>query len=120
MLRVFINGLLLSSIKRSTPVAAAQQRRLLPGLDPTRQNLFALPTCRSLNTMDQPFEKMAEEGVPQATGSKQEELQKEEEAKALPKLSPQEFRKFNALAEKMNYFVRISNNVTLRSLLTTT
>lgn len=58
--------------------------------------------------MEQPFEKMEEEGIPQCTGPQEQELRKEEEEKALPKLSKEEFRKYNALAEKMNYFVGTS------------
>jgi hypothetical protein len=53
------------------------------------------------------FKDMAEQGLPQCTGPRQEEVQKEEEAKALPKLSREEFRAYNSMAEHMNYFVRL-------------
>ncbi len=59
--------------------------------------------------MDAPenaFEKMAEEGLPHCTGPRQEEIQKEEEEKALPKLTKEQFRQYNSMAEHMNYFVR--------------
>ena len=55
--------------------------------------------------MEQPFEKMAEEGVPKVAGPTEADLPKPEEEQALPKLNAQEFRQYNRMAEHMNYFV---------------
>jgi len=57
--------------------------------------------------MEQPFEKMEQEGVPKcdqpsdAAAAKQEEQQ-------VPKLSAQEFRVYNRMAEHMDMFVCLS------------
>jgi hypothetical protein len=59
--------------------------------------------------MEQPFQKMEEEGVPQCSGPREAEMKKDEEEKALPKLSKQEFRQYNSMAEHMNYFVCVSD-----------
>jgi len=106
MLRVLLQGLLVSNIRR-TAVAASSHTSL--------HSRSLASTCRNpnnhinLNTMDAPenaFEKMAEEGLPHCTGPRQEEIQKEEEEKALPKLTKEQFRQYNSMAEHMNYFVR--------------
>lgn len=61
----------------------------------------------NFNTMEpqqQPFEAMAKEGVPKAeepTGV----AKPEREEQNLPKLSPQDFRVYNRMAEHMDMFV---------------
>jgi len=54
--------------------------------------------------MSNPFEKMAEE-IPQASAPTEAAAPKQEE-QDLPKLSPQEFRTYNRMAEHMDMFVR--------------
>jgi hypothetical protein len=98
MLRLFVRGLLFSNIRRT---AGVQSSYIHP-------SLLSASTCRNLNTMEQPFQKMEEEGVLQCSGPKEAEMKKDEEEKALPKLRKQEFRQYNSMAEHMNYFVRVS------------
>ena len=58
----------------------------------------------------QPIEKTVEEGVPQCVGPKTTEVQKDQvEEKTWPKLSPADFKKYNRMAEHMDYFVSTSN-----------
>jgi hypothetical protein len=95
MLRLFVRGLLFSNIRRTAGVNSSH----------VHPSLLSASTCRNLNTMEQPFQKMEEEGVPQCSGPKEAEMKKDEEEKALPKLSKQEFRQYNSMAEHMNYFV---------------
>jgi len=56
--------------------------------------------------MERPFEKM-EEQIPKAPEPTSAAAPKQEEQE-LPKLSPQEFRIYNRMAEHMDMFVRIS------------
>ena len=60
--------------------------------------------------MEQPVEKMADEGVPRCAGPTEASVPNQEE-KALPKLSAQEFRQYNRMAEHMNYFVSICTHL---------
>ncbi|KAK4544437.1 hypothetical protein LTR36_004328 [Oleoguttula mirabilis] len=53
--------------------------------------------------MEQPFEKMAEEGLPKSDKPTEVAAPKAEE-QCLPKLSPQEFRTYNRMAEHMDMF----------------
>ena len=75
-----------------------------------RYRLYGRPVCRSTkrqnhnHTMSTPFEKMAEE-MPKAVEPTDVAAPKQEE-QALPKLSPQDFRTYNRLAEHMDMFVR--------------
>ena len=61
--------------------------------------------------MEQPFEQMADEGVPKCAGPTEASVPKQDE-QALPKLSAQEFRQYNRMAEHMNYFVSMSISFT--------
>ena len=70
-------------------------------------------TCRNLvNTMENPFEKMAEEGVPKTDKPTEVAAPKKEE-QDVPKLSPQEFRVYNRMAEHMDMFVRLAPPVVM-------
>lgn len=60
---------------------------------------------RYLNTMPDAFEKMEEEGVSKASAPTK--VATEEKDKVWPKLSPQEFKVYNQMAEHMDMFVRI-------------
>ncbi|TKA36985.1 hypothetical protein B0A54_11349 [Friedmanniomyces endolithicus] len=53
--------------------------------------------------MEQPFEKMAEEGVPKCEKPTEVSAPKKED-QDLPKMSPQEFRVYNRMAEHMDMF----------------
>ncbi|KAK0807989.1 hypothetical protein LTR91_005038 [Friedmanniomyces endolithicus] len=53
--------------------------------------------------MEQPFEKMAEEGVPKCDKPSEVSAPKKED-QDLPKMSPQEFRVYNRMAEHMDMF----------------
>ncbi|KAK5107380.1 hypothetical protein LTR62_001323 [Meristemomyces frigidus] len=67
---------------------------------------FTDSTCRNPNnifTMDQPFDEMAK-GVPKADAPTEAAAPKQEE-QVLPKLSPQEFKMYNRMAEHMDMFV---------------
>lgn len=107
MLRLLVGGLLLSSLRRTS---AAHSSHAL------RSSAIAANTCRNINTvMEQPFEKMAEEGVPKCDApSKVAAPQKEEQA--LPKMSAQEFRVYNRMSEHMDMYVSIyqSTSISLR------
>ncbi|KAK3716216.1 hypothetical protein LTR37_006661 [Vermiconidia calcicola] len=96
MLRAFIRGLLLFHIKRTT---SSYTYNIL-------HSRAITSTCRTYSNqiMEQPFEKMAEKGVPKVPGPTEASVPKKEEEQALPKLSPQEFRQYNRMAEHMNYF----------------
>lgn len=96
MLRLFVSGLLLSTIRR--PVIAIHSHSAL------HSSRALTSTCRNLNIMEQPFEKMAEEGVPKSDKPTEVAAPKQEE-QCLPKLSPQEFRVYNRMAEHMDMFV---------------
>jgi hypothetical protein len=61
--------------------------------------------------MENATEEMAEAGIPQCTGSKVEGMKKEEEQKALPELSKEEFRRYNRMADSMNYFVGLKHRL---------
>lgn len=54
--------------------------------------------------MSQPFEKMSEAGIPK-TAEPSEAAAPKKEAQGLPKLSLQEFRIYNRMAEHMDMFV---------------
>ena len=54
MLRLLVGGLILSTFRRTN---AVQSHNIL-------HNRALTSTCRNLNTMETPFEKMTEEGVP--------------------------------------------------------
>lgn len=57
--------------------------------------------------MEEPFEKMEEAGVPKAAEPSTAAMPtKEAQEKVLPKLSPQEFKAYNSMAEHMDMFVR--------------
>lgn len=97
MFRLLLSGLLLSTIRR--PIAAATSHNFL-------HNRALTATCRNLNIMEQPFERMSEEGVPKSDKPTEVSAPKQEE-QDLPKLSPQEFRVYNRMAEHMDMFVRL-------------
>lgn len=56
--------------------------------------------------MGEPFEKMEEAGVPKAAEPSSAAMSTKEEEQKLPKLSPQEFKAYNSMAEHMDMFVR--------------
>ena len=97
MLRLLVNGLLLSS-----PIAVRSNNLHSRAL---------ANTCRNLNfhynSMEQPFEKMAEEGVSKCDKPTEVAAPKQEE-QALPKLSAKDFRVYNSMAEHMDMFVGVS------------
>lgn len=64
-------------------------------------------STRLSSNMAKPFEKM-EEQIPKASEPTSAAAPKQEE-QDLPKLSPQEFRIYNRMAEHMDMFVRISS-----------
>ena len=101
MLRLLISGLLLSTARR--PAATAYQHSIAP----LSRTLTASATCRNNHNyiMEQPFEKMAEEGVPKCDKPSEVSAPKKED-QDLPKMSPQEFRVYNRMAEHMDMFVR--------------
>jgi len=98
MLRPLVSGLLLSVYRR--PVTALSHNTLY-------SRALISSTCRNPNIMEQPFEKMAEEGVPKADGPTEVAAPKKEE-QDVPKLSPQEFRIYNRMAEHMDMFVGLA------------
>ena len=94
MLRLLFSGLILSNIRRSF---ASHNQNLL-------HNRALANTCPKLNIMEQPFEKMAEDGVPKCDEPTKVAGPKREE-QDLPKLTAQEFRVYNQMAEHMDMFV---------------
>lgn len=70
-------------------------------------------STRLYSNMEKPFEKM-EEQIPKASEPTSAAAPKQEE-QDLPKLSPQEFRVYNRMAEHMDMFVRISSINTIPS-----
>ena len=76
-----------------------------------RSNRTFRPSTRLFSNMEKPFEKM-EEQIPKASEPTSAAAPKQEE-QDLPKLSPQEFRVYNRMAEHMDMFVRISSIKTL-------
>lgn len=57
--------------------------------------------------LEKAFEKMEEEGVPKNPAPREEVVeQKKDVEEKLPKLSAQEFRLYNSMAEHMDMFVR--------------
>lgn len=96
MLRLLVSGLLLSAVKRPAVVARSSHNAL--------HSRALTSTCRNLNIMEQPFEQMAQEGVPKSDKPTEVAAPNKEE-QALPKMSPQEFRVFNRMAEHMDMFV---------------
>ncbi|TKA83170.1 hypothetical protein B0A55_00691 [Friedmanniomyces simplex] len=103
MLRLLVSGLLLSTVRR--PVAAAHTTH---NTALHSRALTAAATCRNYNhnyngMMEQPFERMAEEGVPKCDKPTKVSAPKKED-QDLPKLSPQEFRVYNRMAEHMDMF----------------
>ena len=64
-------------------------------------------STRLFSNMEKPFEKM-EQQIPKASEPTSAAAPKQEE-QDLPKLSPQEFRVYNRMAEHMDMFVRISS-----------
>ena len=109
MLRLLVSGLLLSTVRR--PVAAAHTHNVLHS-----RALTSTATCRANynNIMEQPFEKMAQEGVPKCDKPTVVSAPKKEE-QDLPKLSAQEFRIYNRMAEHMDMFVRLKAQKTLQA-----
>ena len=63
-------------------------------------------SIRLFSNMEKPFEKM-EEQIPKASEPTNAAAPKQEDQE-LSKLSPQEFRTYNRMAEHMDMFVRIS------------
>lgn len=86
MLRLFISGLVLSSIRRST---ASHTHNTLP-------SRALADTCRNLNIMEQPLENRLDESNLKCDASTETAAAKSEEP-ALPKLSAQEFRGYNRM-----------------------
>jgi hypothetical protein len=69
-----------------------------------RTRTFATTSTRSFtNNMEKPFEQM-EEQIPKVSEPTSAAAPKQEE-QDLPKLSPQEFRVYNRMAEHMDMFV---------------
>ena len=97
MLRLLVNGLLLSSVRRSTVAACGRPQLAL------RSILF--PSFASTCSMEKPFEQMAKQGVP-SCNEPTPAAAPAKEAQAVPKLSAQEFRVYNRMAEHMDMFVR--------------
>lgn len=98
MLRLLVSGLLLSSLRRSTALSFSNSSLLSRGV---------ANTCRNLNypfNMEEPFQKMEEEGVPRCDKPTEAAAPKKEE-QDLPKLSAKEFRAYNSMAEHMDLFV---------------
>ena len=95
MLRFLVGGLILSTFRRTS---AAQSHNTL-------HSRAVTSTCRNLNIMENPFEKMSEEGVPKTDKPTVVAAPKQAE-QDLPKLSSQEFKVFNRMAEHMDMFVR--------------
>lgn len=62
--------------------------------------------------MEQPFEKMADEGVPHCDKPTEAAAPKKEEQE-LPKMSTAEFRVYNRMAEHMDMFVRPSTTIAM-------
>ena len=102
MLRLLVSGLLLSTVRRPA-IATAH----IHNAAPLSRALTASATCRNNPNyiMEQPFEKMAEEGVPKCDKPSEVSAPKKED-QDLPKMSPQEFRVYNRMAEHMDMFVR--------------
>jgi len=102
MLRLLVSGLLLSIVRRHATATAH-----IHNAAPLNRALSAAATCRANHNyiMEQPFEKMAEEGVPKCEKPTEVSAPKKED-QDLPKMSPQEFRVYNRMAEHMDMFVR--------------
>ena len=100
MLRLLVTGLLLSTVRRATFAQSTAHNALL-------SRTALLSTCRNLNSMEQPFQKMRDEGEPMCDKPSDAAAPKQEEQE-LPKLSATEFRQYNRLAEHMDMFVCLS------------
>lgn len=101
MLRWIVRGLIFSNVRRSSP---SHTHNLL-------HSRSLANTCRNLNIMEQqPFEKMAEEGIPKCESAADTSDLKPAE-KELPPLSQKEFRVYNQMAEHMNMFVGLSGSI---------
>lgn len=97
MLRLLVGGLLLSTVRRSA--TATHSHNIL-------HSRALTATCRNnnFNIMEQPFERMAEEGVPKSDEATRAAAPKKEEQE-LPRMSTAEFRVYNRMAEHMDMFV---------------
>jgi hypothetical protein len=119
MLRLLVSSLLLSTLRRPFSVVRAyNHQQHIPSYF-TRSSLAA--TCNLdqqqryvSSAMEEPFEKMEAAGVPKCEQpSDAAKPTKKEEEEVLPKMSAQEFRVYNRMAEHMDMFVR-SFSLTLR------
>lgn len=104
MLRFLVGGLLFSPLRR--PVQAS--RGLVSSYSSSSNSsirAFSSTCPNPFNSMDEnPFQEMAREGVPRTDEPTDVAAPKKEE-QDLPKLSPQEFRIYNRMAEHMDMFV---------------
>lgn len=101
MLRFLIGSLFISSVKRAV---CTPSHHVL-------HNLAISSTYRTYHIMQQPqqpVEMVTEETMPACPGNPSDSSEPQKKEQTLPKLTPQEFKIYNRMAEHMNYFVRLA------------
>ena len=104
MLRLLVSSLLLTNLRRAS-ACYSNFTLLNRGLGTTYRNL-SYPA----NNMEEPFEKMAKEGVPKCDEPTEVAAPKKEE-QDLPKLSSKEFAVYNRMAAHMDMFVSLRDTL---------